>query len=122
MAFAIFYNRADLTPIAAEATRVDLSSADRRFAQACWSGGLSGWNTAPLAPEQYRCVDSPLGYLCDDDCRIVVVDAKVSGQPVTLADFVAFLRRQSELPGGTYLGNIADDIEGGAGGVEPWPV
>ena len=120
MAFAIVFNRADLTPIVAEATRVDLSTADRRFAQACWQGGLSGWNTAPLAPEQYRCVDSPLGYLCDDDARIVVVDAKVSGKAVTLAEFIAFLRRQSVLPGGAYLGGIADDLE--VNGIEPWPV
>ena len=120
MAFAIFYNREDLTPIAAELTRQDLSNNDRRFAQAIWQGGASGWNTAPLAPREYQCVQTPEGERCDDDIRILVIDAQVQGQPVTLQQTRDFLYRQSSLPGGIYLAGLADDM--GRTAVEPWPI
>ena len=114
MAFAVFYNRADLTPIAAELTRVDLSPADRQFAQSCWQGGISGWNTAPLAP-----ADHAGG---DPDCRIVVVNATHKGSTVTLLQFREWLIKIGTAnPGAQYLITLADDMSRWSGAVEPWP-
>lgn len=121
MAFAVFYNRADLTPIAAEFTRSSLGTQDKAFALSCWQSGLSGWDTAPLAPEAYRCVQTPQGQICDEDCRMVIIDGKHKGQTITLAQFVDFMYRMSVLPGGEYLGGLADDMASGAGAKDPWP-
>lgn len=114
MPFAIFYNTQDLPVIIEMVNRATLSSADKRIANACWNGGLSGYATAPVAPDEYRCVDTPMGRMCDDDCRIVVVNATVSGKVVTLTQFRDLLRRNG-------LGVFADDMEGAQGAVEPWP-
>lgn len=120
MTFAVFYNRSDLTPIVAEFTRSSLNATDKAFALSCWQSGLSGWDTAPLAPDIYRCVDTPAGRICDDDCRIVVINGKHKGVTITLAQFIDFLRRMSVLPGGEYLGGLADDMASGAGAKDPW--
>lgn len=111
MAFALFYNREDLTPIAAEIGRADLTGADRQLAQKVWNGGGKNWNSAPLAP-----IDRNSG---DPDCRILVIDSTV-----TLAEFIAFLRRMAlsvGTIGGEYLNALADDMTRPSGAVEPWP-
>jgi hypothetical protein len=109
MPFAIFYNREDLTPIAAEVGRADIPPGDKQIAQKLWNGGLKNWNTAPLAPP-----DRNSG---DPDCRILVVDSTVS-----LAEFRLFLRRMAASnPGAEYLNALADDMMGESGAVEPWP-
>lgn len=114
MAFAIWYNRSDVTPIAAEFTRQDLANADRAFAQSCWNAGLSGWNTAPIETDPFHANGDP-------DCRRIVVNGKHQGQTITLAQFRAFLYRQSALPGAEYLAALADDMGGASGAMEPWP-
>lgn len=117
MAFAIWYNREDLTPIAAEFTRQDLSPADKGFANSVWGAGGSAWNTAPVETD-------PLHAGGDPDCRRLVIDGNHKGSPITLQQFRDFLYRQSALqgPGADYLRNLADDMfNGGSGAQEPWP-
>jgi hypothetical protein len=116
MAFAIWYNRQDVTPIAAEFTRSDLPNADRAFAQSVWNAGLNGWNTAPVETD-YHAGGDP-------DCRRIVIDGKHQGQTITLAEFRDFLYRYGESggPGAAYLTNLADDMNNGSDGAqEPYP-
>lgn len=114
MAFALWYNRGDLTPIAAEYTRQDLPAADRQFAQSCWQAGLNTWNSAPVETDPFHSGNDP-------DCRRVVVDGKHQGQTITLQQFRDFLYRQSALPGAIYLAALADDMGYPSGAMEPWP-
>jgi hypothetical protein len=121
MAYAVFYNHEDLTSIAANVqamlagdydsllTTQERNNAKQVF-QRAWTGGLSGWSTAPLAP-----VDRQSG---DPDCRIIVV----SGQQVSLQALrqVLYLLAQ-KVPGAWYMQAIADDLGGESGAVEPWP-
>lgn len=114
--FAIFYNREDLTPIAAEMTNVNLSAQDRNTANRYWVAGVRDWASAPLAPVEQRCVDTPMGQMCDDDMRIVVID----GNQVSKAGLIALLRKVGNTyPGARYMIAIADDMENTA--IEPWP-
>lgn len=113
MAFALFYNREDLTPIAAEIGRADLTGADRQLANRVWNGGGRDWNTAPLAPPEMRAREG------DADLRILVIDSTV-----TLTQFRDFLYRMAASVGsvgGAYLAALADDMGGSSGAVEPWP-
>jgi hypothetical protein len=118
MAYAIFYNSADLNVIAANVqatlaanydqflTTQERNSTKQAF-QRAWNGGLSGWATAPIAPVERR--DS------DADTRIIVV----SGQQVSKADMVAALQViAAKVPGATYMGSIARDLQ--VISVEPW--
>src|SRR5512139_2731354 len=85
MAFAVFYNHEDLTKIAANVqatlannydqylTTQERNSTKQTF-QRVWTGGLSGWSTAPTAIQQY-----PEHCDGDPDVRIVVV----TGQQVS---------------------------------------
>lgn len=114
MAFAIWYNRQDVTPIAAEFTRQDLPAADRSFAQSCWSAGLSGWNTAPIETDPFHAMG-------DTDCRRIVIDGKHQGKTITLQQFRDFLYRQSTQPGAQYLYALAEDMGGLSGAQEPYP-
>ncbi len=109
MAFAIFYNLQDLTPIAANATRVDLKGTDKTLALKIWNGGLKGWSIAPIAP-----LDRQEG---DPDTRIVVISAT----NVTLQNMIDLLIRLSAQPGAAYLARIASDMSRSSGAVEPWP-
>lgn len=114
MAFAIWYNREDLTPIAAELTRQDLAPADRAFASSVWNAGGSGWNTAPIETDPFHSGG-------DADCRRLVIDGKHQGKTITLAQFRDFLYRMSLNPGAEYLAALADDMGGASGAIEPWP-
>ena len=108
MAFAIFYNREDLTPIAAEATNVSLPQSLKQYATKLWNAGVKNWGSAPVAPEQYR--DN------DPDCRILVL----SGQGITKQATIDWLRAvAAAVPGAWYMATIAEDMQGTA--VEPWP-
>lgn len=121
MAYAIFYNHEDLTAIAAnvEATLASnydqfLTTQERNNAkqvfQRAWTGGLSGWSTAPIAP-----VEKQEG---DPDTRIIVV----SGAQVSLQDLRNVLNLLAgKVPGATYMARIATDLGGTSGAVEPWP-
>jgi hypothetical protein len=122
MAFAVFYNLSDLQAAIDGLNRQDIPAADKALAMSLWSAGLSGYATAPLAPEDRRCVDSPLGRFCDDDCRIVVVDGKHQGKTLVLEDLRALLRRIATNTGVTYLNALANDMGGYQGAAEPWPV
>jgi hypothetical protein len=107
MAFAIFYNRQDLTPIVAEATRPTLTGADRTLAQKLWNGGLKGWDQAPV----YGGREAE----GDPDCRVVIVSA----QGVSKQDMIDLLYRLANQPGAEYMRAIANDMESTA--IEPWP-
>ena len=121
MAYAIFYNHQDLTAIAAnvEATLANnydqfLTTQERNSAkqtfQRAWTGGLSGWSTAPIAP-----IEKQEG---EPDTRIIVV----SGAQVSLAALISTLRvLAAKVPGAAYMSRIADDLSGSSGAVEPWP-
>ena len=117
MPFAIWYNREDLTPIAAEFTRQDLSPQDRSFANSVWGAGGTTWNTAPIETDPFRTGG-------DLDCRRLVISGKHQGQSITLQQFRDFLYRQAaSQPGADYLKNLADDmVNGGSGAQEPWPI
>ena len=110
MSFALFYNHADASMIAAEATRTDLSSTDKTFAQKLWNGGLKNWSSAQPAPS-----NSPyFGEGVPDDPTLMIV---VSG--VTKQQLVDWLNRLAPSSGCYYLGGIAQDVAVSA--VEPWP-
>jgi hypothetical protein len=121
MAYAIFYNHQDLTAIAAnvEATlannydqylTVQERNTCKQTFQRAWTGGLSGWSTAPVAP-----LDRQEG---DADTRIVIA----SGAQVTKAVLIAALNVIAlKVPGAAYMAAIARDLAGESGCVEPWP-
>jgi hypothetical protein len=113
MAFALFYNLQDLTPLAAQFNRTDLSTADKNYCKALWQNGGSGWSTAPIAPEPYAGGDP--------DCRVLVIAGTYQGQPLTLAQLVTFLWRMAASPGWEFMGSLAADISTGAGGKDPYP-
>ena len=132
--FALFYNREDLTAIAAEATNPGLTTQERQYANRLWNGGLNGWASAPTAPEAQSCVIvpfsppnlkptqtvTPLGdgtfKLCDSDIRVCVV----SGTQVSKQQTIDWLRLiGNKYPGALYMTAIADDVERTA--IEPWP-
>lgn len=121
MAFAIFYNDADLAGLASGLTRQDIPQADKSFASACWNAGVNGYATAPLAPDAYRCVDTPSGQVCDPNCRIIVIDGKHQGKTITLADFRAALYRLATSLQSPILAALADDMGGAQGAKDPWP-
>lgn len=114
MPFAVFYNRQDLTPIAAELTRSSLQGADKQLAQKLWNGGVKNWDTAPFT---MGTVDE--AYACNDpDCRTLVIDAA----GVTLADMTGLMRRiAASTPGAEYLIALARDMDNGGGAKDPYP-
>lgn len=110
---ALFYNRQDASQIAAEATRVDLSGADKTFAQRLWNGGLKDWSSAPVAP-----ANSPYfgeGVAAGSPTLMFVV----SGTGVTKQAISDWLRRLASTSASYYLEAIAVDLLTSA--VEPWP-
>ena len=112
MAFAIFYNREDVTRIAAEFTRADLPQADRSFATSCWNAGLNTWNQVNPDP---RPEEQPT------DANMIVVNGKHQGKDITLQQFRDFLYRYSVSVGAAYLAALAGDMGGKSGAEEPWP-
>jgi hypothetical protein len=121
MAFACFYNLADLMPLMQQVNRQDFAAKDRNFAVALWNAGLNIWQTAPIAPDQYRCVtvETTGEVLCDPDTRILVIDGNSQGQPIMLAQTVTWLRSlQSYLNVDPIVFAVADDMVNTA--VEPW--
>ena len=124
MAFAVFYNRQDLTPIAAEISNTNIvaSNSEKQLANKIWQGGLNNWASAPTAlsnPDPR--VQAKAGG--DPDCRYVVITATNQGQPVTAADFRALLYSiASQNPGASYLVGIANDMAGEDAIAEPWPL
>lgn len=121
MAFAIFYNIADLNGLRDGITNPLIPQADKGLALSCWNAGVSGFATAPLTPNQFRCVMTPAGQVCDPNCRIVVVDGKHTGQTITLAQFRALLVRLAVSLQSPILDALADDMSRSSGAVEPWP-
>lgn len=114
--FAILYNRQDLTAIAAEATNPGLTGGERNEINRYWNAGLRDWASAPIAPIEYRCVNTPQGTVCDDDMRVVVI----SSTQVSKAGLIAWLRAiGAKYAGALYMLAIADDLTTTA--VEPWP-
>lgn len=116
--FALFYNHFDLTPIAAnnaEQLYTGLSADDQALAQHFWDCGISGWSNAPHAADDPLAAPHGEG---DPDCRILVINSPDH----TLADLRDLLRRMGdEIPEADYLRSVANDMEGWAGAVEPWP-
>lgn len=106
MSFRIFYNVQDMTAIVAQVQNplAGLGNADKTLARACWNGGISAWQTAPQG--------QPPGDPFDPDCRVIAVDAKVGGQAVTLAQFIALLERMCAVDpiNAQYMCAIASDL------------
>jgi hypothetical protein len=113
MAFAVFYNREDITRIVAEFQRTDIPSGDRNFAASVWNAGLNTWSSAPPDPRP----EEPQ----PNDALIVVVDGKHQGQTITLQQFRDFLFKWGQTPGSEYLLAIYDDLSRKSGAEEPWP-
>jgi len=108
MAFAIFYNRQDLTPIAAEVTNPSLATSLKTYGTKIWNAGLKNWGVAAISPPQYA--DN------DPDCRIIVLD----GNGITKQAVMDWLRQvAATVPGAWYMATIAEDMLGTA--IEPWP-
>lgn len=120
MAFAIFYNPADLTELMSGLTRADLPQGERALCNAFWNSGVSTWQTAPVAADEWRCVDTPLGQRCDD-VRMIVVSGKFQGKDLTLQQFRDLLYRLTAPLNAPILSALADDMAGRSGAVEPWP-
>jgi hypothetical protein len=112
MAFAVFYNRADITRIVAEFQRTDIPSQDRNFALSVWNAGLNTWATAPA---DTRPEEQPT------DATVVIVNGKHQGQTITLQQFRDFLFKWGQQPGAEYLLAIYDDLSRKSGAEEPWP-
>lgn len=108
MAFAIFYNRQDLTPIAAEVGNINLPQSLKTFGTKIWNAGVKNWGSAPYADPIYSDNDA--------DCRILVL----SGNGITKQAVMDWLRAvAAEIPGAWYMAIIAEDMLGTA--IEPWP-
>ena len=123
MAFALFYNLADMAAVAAnvEAAGVGtyaafLTNTERQRMQRCWNGGLSQWAVAPRGQAPCEQPDP------NADARIVVVNPSPN---VTLQQFRDILYKIAASAGAPpetqYLKALADDMGGCAGAVEPWP-
>jgi hypothetical protein len=112
MAFAIYYNLADLTPLVALAqAQASFTNAEKQLAGKIWNGGLRDWDKAS---NLVGASDPHAGG--DPDCRRVVINA----QGVTLADFIGLCRTVgNRVPGAIFLDAIASDLQTTA--VEPWP-
>lgn len=105
MAFGLLYWPQDLQMFVneAHAATTSASDIDRDLFEACWAGGLSDWESAPVAPE----------FLGEDEFTlIVVIDAGLSK-----AEFAELLDRMAE-PDRGFLATIARDLRLTA--VEPW--
>lgn len=113
MAWAIFYNSADLAVLGPAMQRLQaggggIVNADRNAFRTMWNAGLSTWQTAPVAPVGMQQGDS--------DTRILACGI------ATRAAFVALLRKYANSPlGSTYLLALARDMERPSGGRDPWP-
>lgn len=142
MSFALFYNSADAQAIqdCYQAARTHLTVADRFNADACWNAGLSLWNTTAThvfvngvwnaACFRNGTLDTGL---CDQDTRLIVVNGTwarnapdygaVNGQPITLAQFCAFVARfalsDPDPARSSYLVGLSRDML--ATGKEPYP-
>ena len=133
--FAIFYKSADLQALAAQATNPGLTGQERNEINRYWNAGLRDWQTAPQAPEQYRCVDIPFEpvpgqidpdktwtqnangswHVCDPTMRVVVM----SSNQVSKDGLINWLRTiGNKYPAALYMLAIADDIALTA--VEPY--
>lgn len=113
MAFAIFYNRYDLTEIAAETQAANLNNtftaAERKYTRDIWNNGLSSWSNWPVAPLEYQGGDA--------DTRIGVISFG------TLQQFVDFLYNVgTRVPDAEYMVAISLDVAQPPGSMEPWPV
>lgn len=107
MAFAMFFNRQDVSQIAAEVNRSDLTQADKTYAGKLWNGGLKNWSSAPVAP-----ANSPyFGEGIPNNPTLMFV---VSGTGVTKAETVEWLKRLSVGSASYYLESIAGEIENSA--------
>jgi len=110
MAFAMFYNMADMTAMAAVFNDASITGKDRNDGRVFWNNGLSAWQSAPRAPVAHP------GYDNDPDMRILVV------QNNTLAAFRQYLYAMyQKYPAATFFGALADDLTHRHAVVEPWP-
>lgn len=113
LAFAIFYNSADLAVIASavNAGRTDtrLTNAQRTTASRSWNNGLSAWASAPVA--------SVARQEGDADTRVLVI----SVVQVNRAQFIDLLNQIAVRMGDGYMRKIAEDAGKSSGGAEPWP-
>jgi len=124
MAYAIFYCHSDLAKIAANVSATLANGYDQYLTtqernkvkqtfQRAWVGGLSAWETAPVAPPEHQ--DS----LPPSEPTLIVV---VSGSQVTLKDLRdALYLLGAKVPNCQYMNAIGDDLGGWNGAVEPWP-
>ena len=112
MAFAMFYNRQDVSQIVAEISRSDISAADKSCALKLWNGGLKNWSTTAPAP-----ANSP--YFGEGIPANPTLMFVVGGSGVTRQLTVEWLRRLSVGSASAYLEAIAEDMLITA--VEPWP-
>lgn len=98
MAFALFYNGADLAAVDAALQRSDLTLADSVLALKIRVAGLASWLTAPVTVREQA--DG------DPDCRLIVIgDLTVSASAM-----IALLNRIAALPGGEFMAAIAADM------------
>lgn len=108
MAFALFYNSADMTQIVAAFQRAaaTLKGADRTYASSILTAGLSSWTTAPVAPVNKR--DG------DNDTRLVVITTSTK---TAFRDFL--LKLCANNTGEVHMCAIAKDMVKTS--AEPWP-
>ena len=125
MAYAIFYSHQDLTSLAANVEATLASNYDaflttqerntiKQTFQRAWTGGLSGWATAPAAGALDPNYD-PLNPAYTADSLIIVV----TGQQVSKASLISALNTLgTKVPNAQYMVAIAADLIGTS--VEPW--
>ena len=110
MAFALWYNRNDLSAIAGEILRDDLPPAQQAITDEAWLGGFQDWEVAPFAPEVKQEGDA--------DVRYVLVNYP----NLSLDRFRSLLYWIADHDtDATYMRAIANDMGGGPGATEPWP-
>lgn len=112
MAFAIYYNFADLAPLVALVqAQGSFTNAERQLAGRVWNGGMKDWD---LPANLVGAADPRCGG--DEDCRRVIISA----QNVSLQNLIDLCRAVgNRVPGAIFLDAIASDLE--TTGVEPWP-
>lgn len=121
MSFVLFYGTSDLAGFVNGLgnANIKMSAADKRLGDAIWNGGLSTWQTAPLAenaPAPYNETRMPGGANYDPDQRYVVIAATVQGQTVTAQQMIDLLRRvaadsrNANVPNIGFLNNLASDM------------
>lgn len=116
--WAILYNSADLAVIGPAANVIQIggggiSTADRNAMRTMWTGGVSTWATAPVAPSANREGDA--------DTRVLAcTTGSLRGTATSFVELIEKYTRSGRLPN-IYLLALCRDMKRPSGGRPTWP-